>query len=817
MQIHMEEDLNKMMPSSKNPDGTTKLAFANLKIKDKMFILFEAKNGATPETLITTCDEFMDSLFVENAKLDSLASQEQRASGEAGGVIGDVFYRLPEDLAVDGIAYATEHLPSFIDTTMYASFDTLLTREHMMRQMQQNSEDLEGSFGEMFPELIQLDPIGMRSVLLQSMEGVIGNAVGTADDSQAKKKGGYTIIDGHIFVADSTVCLVFLSPKFSAFNTGQGNVLVEIIKKNIEKFDSDKVNITYNGTPANGYDNSTTIKSDLIVTIVGSLVVILLLLFVCFRNWDTVPLLTMPVVFGTLFGLALMYFIKGQFSLLALGIGAIVLGVAMSYVLHVLTHYKYVSDPEQVLRDEVKPVILGCLTTVGSFAGLVFINNALLQDFALFAAFAIIGTTLFALIYVPQFLSAERNKVNKKAFSLIDRINHYPFEERKGLLAVIAVVAVVCVGSYLIGGTNFDADMRNLGYSSERVRYSDDLMTEKTFTGDKQQYFASSGKTMEEALLHFSVLNHKLDSLKACGLVKSYTPLNTLFVPLTVQQQRIDAWKRYWTPERQQRARQLISETAPSAGLNAEAFDSFFDAVNADYTPDPLYEAGIIPEGYQTTMMEQSYNGEYLCFSSVTCKMDTVRGKDTDYHRICDAIANEPNLMVLDTYYYTTDSLIELNEDFNILQWLSMAFVLVVLAVSFRFNVRHTLLGFMPILVSWLIVLGAMNIFGMQFNLINIIISTFIFGIGVDYSIFVMNGLIGDQQSSDSASNRLLGYHKTAILFSAIVLIVTVASMLFATHPAIKSVGFATLVGMLSAVIISYVVQPALYKFTKKK
>ena len=41
--IHLEEDIDKLMPSSKNEDGTTKLAFANLRIKDKTFLLFEKK------------------------------------------------------------------------------------------------------------------------------------------------------------------------------------------------------------------------------------------------------------------------------------------------------------------------------------------------------------------------------------------------------------------------------------------------------------------------------------------------------------------------------------------------------------------------------------------------------------------------------------------------------------------------------------------------------------------------------------------------------------------------------------------------------
>jgi predicted RND superfamily exporter protein len=115
----------------------------------------------------------------------------------------------------------------------------------------------------------------------------------------------------------------------------------------------------------------------------------------------------------------------------------------------------------------------------------------------------------------------------------------------------------------------------------------------------------------------------------------------------------------------------------------------------------------------------------------------------------------------------------------------------------------------MPILLSWLIVLGAMVIADVRFNLISIIISTFIFGIGVDYSIFVMDGLT-------NGNKEKLAYHKTAILLSAVTLIVTVSSMLIAQHPAIKSVGFSTLVGLLSAVILSYVLQPAVYRWLNR-
>ena len=800
--IHLEEDINQLMPSSKNEDGTTKLAFADLKIKDKVFVLFE---GSDSQELMATCDALADSLQRDTALVENL------------------FYKMDEDLLPEGIDYMTSHLPAYIDTAVYARFDSLLTREHFVQQMQQNRDDLQGEFGEMFPELIELDPMGMRNVIIDYLPLTIDHSAAQkeADANNGQSSNGqWSIIDNHFFVPDTTVCLAFLTPRFSSTNTGQGSALFERLNTVISQLRQSHpdVDISYHGTPASGYYNSTQIKHDLTTTIAGALVLVLFFLLLNFRRWDAIPLLLLPVAFGTLFGLTMMYWLKGEFSLLALGIGGVVLGVALSYVLHIMVHHQYVSDPVQLLSDQVKPVLLGCVTTIGSFSGLLFIQTDLLRDFGLFAAFAILGATLFSLIWLPHLL-----RPAKRAFpKFIERINAYPFDRKKPLIAVIVVLTVIGIGAWCVGGTHFDADMHNLGYDNPMVEHSENLLSSKTYTGDKTKYFASQGQTMEEALHHFGVLRHKLDSLQRLGLVKSYTPTDELLVSLDRQQQRIDAWHRYWDDNRLATVRQLIAATAPAADLRPEAFETFFEAAKGDYEADALYEASLIPQGYLSTLMEQSYDGTWLCFTSVRCQNDSVRSSDSDYMRICDAVSSNPHLLVLDTYYYTTDTLLQMSSDFDRLQWLSMVFVLLVLWLSFRFNVKHTLLGFMPILLSWLIVLGAMNIFGQQFNLISIIISTFIFGIGVDYSIFVMHGLINDAQPLTSHFSPLTSHfspltsHKTAILLSAVTLLVTVGSMLLAVHPAIRSVGFSTLVGLLSAIILSYVVQPAVYRWLNR-
>jgi predicted RND superfamily exporter protein len=148
------------------------------------------------------------------------------------------------------------------------------------------------------------------------------------------------------------------------------------------------------------------------------------------------------------------------------------------------------------------------------------------------------------------------------------------------------------------------------------------------------------------------------------------------------------------------------------------------------------------------------------------------------------------------------------HRDFNAALLLSSLFVLAVLLLSFR-NLWVSLLAFLPMALSWYVVQGWMALLGLEFNLINIVLSTFIFGIGVDYSIFVMQGLLAGARGQNSL---LLEQHKTAIFFSAFVLLVVMLSLLVAMHPAIRSIGLCSIIGMGTTILISYSLQPLLFR-----
>ena len=111
--------------------------------------------------------------------------------------------------------------------------------------------------------------------------------------------------------------------------------------------------------------------------------------------------------------------------------------------------------------------------------------------------------------------------------------------------------------------------------------------------------------------------------------------------------------------------------------------------------------------------------------------------------------------------------------------------------------------------LSWYVLQGLMALLGLEFNLINIVISTFVFGIGVDYSIFVMEGLLKEARTGQ---REMLDFHKVAIVFSALVLAIVVVSLIFARHPAIRSIGIITLIGMATTILLTYSLEPFIFR-----
>lgn len=770
--LQFEEDITKLLPETDQAKQSG-LAFEQISIKDKVFIQVTSKDGnIEPEKLAVVTDDFVAALM-------------QNDSGSH--LISNVLYRFEDEWMVNGIEYLLGHFPSMLNPSVYARFDSLLQPTVIDERMKDNYAAMAEDFTGEVTTMICNDPAGLRYAMLQQIQGV-------QDDL-----GGYIILSNHLFSKDSTVALVYLAPNFNYLDSKSCNNLVSLLCQTQDDFQAahPEVKILYHGNSIVSSGNSTCIKRDLLLTIGVSLLIILTALFACYRKGSTILMMVLPILYGTVFAMAAMYWIQQRMSLMSIGLGALVLGIAMSYILHIVTHYQYVKSPISVLREQSTPVCLSCLTTIGAFASLLFTDSALLKDFALFASFALIGATLCALLFVPQFFSSSKTG-NHRTIALVEKISNYPLDRKYGLIGVLTIYSVVCI--FLSPKVKFDNDLNNIGFVSEAVMESQNLYNQKVNSGYPVTYYAASSQCLDSALIYNQKMMSVMDSLQRVGLIKQYSGVADFFLPLNKQQENIRNWNAFWTPERIANTRNAVSSAAIQNNLDPEIFTPFYAILEMDYQPELFFEAPWIPKELLSNFIEK-VGDDYLVFSSMLTDADLVDS-------VSDVVCALPHSLVMDPFYYTDGMVAIVHNNFNVVLIISSLFVLLVLILHFR-SLFLSLLAFLPMFLSWYVVQGTMTLFGIEFNLINIIISSIIFGVGVDYSIFVLNGLIAEM--SGHQSQKLL-QHKIAITLSVFVLIVVLTSLLFAVHPALRSVGVSTLIGMGATILLTYSLQPFLFR-----
>ena len=764
LKVKLDVDLVRLLPASKHTE--TDLVFGNLKIKDKIFM---EMTGAEPEVMAGYVDELMDSILADDAG------------------IANTLYRLEPDMALNALDFAMMHVPSFVDTSLYAQFDSAIA--HVDETMAHNYDLIMNDETGMLTQMVTTDPLNLRKYLLPDLSSGMG----------------FTLIDGHLFCRDSTVALIYISPDFQSFDAEMGSKLMNHINQCVKEFNKvhPEVEVLMHGGVVRAGDNNRVMSRDIYLTIGISLLIVLIVLCISFKSFNIAWQHVLPVTYGTFFALACMYWIKGGMSLMALGVGSVVLGVALSYCLHVVIHQRFVGNVEQMLKEGAVPVCLGCLTTIGAFIGLLFTQSDLLKEFGMFSTFALVGNTFFALVFLPHLLKEDDQRRNEKVFKEIEKINNYAFDRNP--FVIIGLCVIIIIGFAFSGKVQFDNDLKHIGYESDALHRSENLYSEKNDHGGQRQYFAVMAPTLDEALDANKALSAVLDSMQKAGDLIAYTPaVSMLFQSEAEQQRRIDAWQRYWTPAKVNQAMAAVKGAAVRNELSPDIFLPFQAMVEADYEPGNLYTSEVVPEGLLCNFIEES-SGEFLIFNTTQLEKDKMR-------EVGDRVVAMPNAMVVDPFYYTADMLDMLHTDYNTTLLISAIFVFVVLLFSFR-NLVVSLIAFLPMFLSWYMVQGWMAIFGLPFNMVNIVVSTFIFGIGVDYSIFVMQGLLAAQRGEGS---RLLEYHKVAVFFSAFVLIVVMVSMLCATHPTITSIGNSTIIGMLSTIMITYTLQPLLFRWAMK-
>lgn len=774
LQVRFEENITQFFPDTKDSQNTIKV-FDNLKIKDKIIIMLSSAD---------TCHQVEPDSLIEAA-----GQLQQTLTEKAGGtLIKGIFAQVDQSLIGGATDFVYEHLPLFLTDTDYQRFDSLLTEKGIQAIMQKNYTNLLSPAGIALRSYILRDPLGLGSEALKHLQ-----------DFQLE--ANYEIYDEHIFSKDGSTLLMFITPVFSTGSTGKNDELIKILEEELQHVqgESPTIRAEYFGGPSVGVYNARQIKKDTILTSSLALLIIIVFISLVFKRKRSIPLIITPVLFGGLFALFLIFFIKGSISAIAVGAGSAVMGIALSYSIHMLAHQNHVSTVQQLIKEIAYPLTVGSFTTIGAFMGLIFTSSDLLRDFGLFASLALVGTTLFCLIYLPHFLKGQADVKQGRVLRIIEKINAYSYEKNKWLVGGILLITIICL--FTSQKVGFNNDMMSLNYEPQHLKQSEEKLMQLFDSDEKTVLFVSVGKDMNQATETYAITNQKLSTLKDQGLIKDYASASQFLISPQEQQLRLKRWKDYWTDEKQQQIRKQLETAATEYRFRPGSFDPFYQWLN-----QPFGE-------YHYTAQEDDLSGKLLnewqtSADSITMLISQIRISDQNKETVYQNFSKTQDVVIFDRSYFANKWVSAINDDFYLILYISSFLIFFALWFSYG-RIELTLMSFLPMLVSWVIILGLMGILGIEFNIINIILSTFIFGIGDDFSIFIMDGL----QNKYRTGQKVLNSHKTAIFFSAFTTVVGMGALVFAKHPALQSISLISILGMIAVVLVAYTIQPLIFRF----
>ena len=443
VQLKFEEDISKILPKDDKVEQLNHV-FQHSKFMDKLVVMVSLKDTALtePDSLVAFADDFV-------------AQAQQKLSS----YISKINYKVDDELTMGMFDVINEHLPVYLTEQDYVAIDSLITPVIINQTLRRNIQILTSPAGIAFKNMISNDPVGISFIALRKLR-------------QLQYDENFELYDNAVITTDHKNLLFFITPVYPPNNTGKNAFFLKgldsLITLQATAFPG--IDASYFGATAVSAGNAAQLEKDTLFTQTATIIFLIVFIGLYFKR-VTAPLLIMiPVVFGALFALMSVYFIRGSISVIAIGTGSVILGIAVNYSLHVFNHYRHTGNIRKVISDLAFPLTLGGITTIGGFFCLSFAASDMLKDLGLFAGFSLIGASLCSLVFLPHFLPSQaKYQISATAkYSWIDKIASLRPDHNRYIL--IGIAALTIVFTYTSGWVGFETELNNMNYMPERLK-----------------------------------------------------------------------------------------------------------------------------------------------------------------------------------------------------------------------------------------------------------------------------------------------------------------------------------------------------------
>ena len=768
LRVNFKEDISGFLPESQDTDRINH-AYQNLSTANKLFVsVCMADTSVVPD----------EELLIE--AVCYLVEQLHQADS-TGIYFKKIDYRVDQQQILAVSQFLVENMPYFLTEPDYQRMDSLLTEENIRLQIINNKRMLMSPMSIVLKQNIIADPLHFSAPLLTGLS-----------DFQAFSQ--FHLYNDFIFSKDFKESIITIESQYPVSETRQNAEMLRLIDNAAASAQSrfeQKIEIHYFGAVAIAVANADRIKKDSIRSSAIAIVLILSILIYVFRNARNLLVMFVSILFGWLFALGLLSVLKDEVSLIAVGISSIIIGIAINYPLHFILHSKHEPRISNVIKDIVEPLTIGNITTVGAFLSLMFISSESMRDLGLFASLLLAGTICFVLVFLPHLIKSDRKQ--EPAFG---KLLAWKPKRNKWLVMIFVFLSVVfCMLSF---NTKFETDLHTINYMPEMQRAYLKKFLATIEQGQQTIYYVSEGESLDDALVAYETSKSGLDSMLTTGELSKISGLGIYLPSMAMQQQRIERWKMFCESKRD--ILEKIENIGVENGFKPDAFSHFNNIINAGYKIrdidffEPVINSlanNYITDSKQGSMVMTLLNTTQQELDTVEAKLNKINGKSFSFD------AGTLGRRMTNT----------LSNDFNTVLFVCGIIVFVFLVFTLG-RIELSLLAFLPLVIGWFWILGIMNIFDIRFNIVNIILATFIFGQGDDYTIFMTEGLMYEY----AYRRKLLISYKNSITLSALIMFIGIGSLIMAQHPALRSLAEITIIGMGAVVLMTFVLPPFIFR-----
>jgi 1-acyl-sn-glycerol-3-phosphate acyltransferase len=759
LHINYEEDIAKFLPRNEQNEQYQDI-YEQISAQNKIAVIFTSKDS-TQMVDDDSLEMAMDFVGKELAKNKTINHLQVTINDEKIAQMMDFVY---------------QNMPYFLTEEDYKRIDSLLAKpDYIKNQMLQNRQLLMMPMGGTMMQTVKYDPLHLFTPVLKRLQNF-----SLSDQFQ--------LVDGYVFTKDGRHAMLTFDSPYGSSETKRNAMLSEGLDSIISKAEAHYPNLHISaiGAPLIAVTNAHQIKQDAIVAVSIAVVLILFLLIRHYRRWADILWIVVSIAFGWMFALAGMSLFHESVSIIVLGIGSVIIGIAVNYPLHFLDHIRDVHDRKEALREMIPPLFIGNITTVAAFLCLIWLDAQAMRDLGLFGSLMLIGTILFVLVFLP--LYAKNGMPLQK--TVVYKVKGHCLQGKQPLFIVLLIVVSIVLGYFSLQ-TSFDSNLQHINYMTKSQRQ--DMRFLSSSVKEEPVYAVAEGKNLEEAVRQNDQLMARLKGVDSIREVKG---IGAFLMSEKTQDVRLSHWKDF-SQRYLANYSNTFNEVCKQFGFSSEAFSAYSNLFNHPYKKQSIAYFKPVYEQLGANFILHDKTGVKIVNYVYTSAEDKVK------QAVSLAFSSKD----------ISNQLVKvLNNSFNYIGFVCGFVVFFFLWVSFG-SLELSLLSFLPLAVSWIWILGLMQVFGIQFNIVNIILATFIFGQGDDYTIFITEGLMYEY----ATGKKRLGSYKNSVVFSAILMFIGIGCLVFAKHPALRSLGAVTVIGMITVVVMAYYLPPLVFHWMTMK